>query len=60
MVRLPGPFLSAERVAGGVAWWLTNDDALAPPRRNGRAAEIVVAIVGIETRYGRAHRVVPA
>lgn len=49
-----GPFLSAERVAGGVAWWRTNEDALARAEAKwGVPPEIVVAIVGIETHYGR-------
>ena len=44
----------AERVAGGVAWWRTNEDALARAEAKwGVPPEIVVAIVGIETHYGR-------
>ncbi|CAG1003113.1 membrane-bound lytic murein transglycosylase B [Burkholderiales bacterium] len=48
------PFLSAERIAGGVAWWRENEDALARAEaRWGVPPEIVVAIVGVETYYGR-------
>ncbi len=48
------PFLSADRVAGGVAWWRANEDALDRAEAKwGVPPEIVVAIVGIETNYGR-------
>ncbi|MFO1283106.1 MAG: lytic murein transglycosylase B [Burkholderiales bacterium] len=58
------PFLSAERIAAGVAWWKANDDALVRAEaRFGVPPEIVVAIIGVETYYGRAtgtHRVIDA
>ena len=58
------PFLSAERVAAGVAWWKANEDALDRAQaRFGVPPEVVVAIVGVETYYGRAtgsHRVIDA
>jgi membrane-bound lytic murein transglycosylase B len=58
------PFLSTERVAGGVAWWGANDDALQRAEAKwGVPPEIVVAIVGIETYYGRvsgSYRVIDA
>jgi membrane-bound lytic murein transglycosylase B len=48
------PFLSPERIAGGVAWWRANEDALDRAEAKwGVPPEIVVAIVGIETSYGR-------
>jgi membrane-bound lytic murein transglycosylase B len=47
-------FLSPARVAGGVAWWTANEEALARAEAKwGVPPEIVVAIVGIETSYGR-------
>jgi membrane-bound lytic murein transglycosylase B len=58
------PFLAPERVAAGLAWWKANEDALARAEaRWGVPASIVVAIVGIETYYGRytgRHRVIDA
>jgi membrane-bound lytic murein transglycosylase B len=48
------PFLSAERVAAGVAYWNANAGALAAAEeRYGVPAEIVVGIIGVETFYGR-------
>jgi len=48
------PFLSSARIADGVAWWRANADALARAEAKwGVPPEIVVAIVGIETNYGR-------
>jgi membrane-bound lytic murein transglycosylase B len=48
------PFLSPERVRGGVQWWNAHADELArAEERYGVPAEIVVAIVGVETFYGR-------
>jgi membrane-bound lytic murein transglycosylase B len=48
------PFLSAERIGGGVAWWEANADALARAEAKwGVPPEVVVAIVGVETYYGR-------
>jgi len=58
------PFLSAERVAGGVAWWNANGDALARAEAKwGVPPEVIVAIVGVETYYGRvagSYRVIDA
>ncbi len=58
------PFLSPARVAGGVAWWNANSDALArAEERYGVPPEIVVAIVGVESYYGRntgSHRALDA
>ena len=57
-------FLSAERVAGGVAWWNANGDALARAEAKwGVPPEVIVAIVGVETYYGRvagSYRVIDA
>jgi membrane-bound lytic murein transglycosylase B len=48
------PFLSPERVAGGVAYWNANASALAAAEeRYGVPAEIIVGIIGVETFYGR-------
>ncbi|MEO8487064.1 MAG: lytic murein transglycosylase B [Betaproteobacteria bacterium] len=48
------PFLSEARIAGGVAWWSANEDALVLAEgRWGVPPEVVVAIVGVETYYGR-------
>lgn len=47
-------FLSPARVEGGVAWWHGNAAALARAEATyGVPAEIIVAIVGVETFYGR-------
>jgi peptidoglycan lytic transglycosylase B len=47
-------FLSEARIAGGVAWWNANAAALArAEERYGVPAEIIVAIVGVESYYGR-------
>jgi len=48
------PFLSSERVAAGVAYWNANAGALArAEERYGVPAEIIVAIIGVETFYGK-------
>lgn len=48
------PFLSPERVAAGVAYWNAHAAALArAEERYGVPAEIVVAIIGVETFYGK-------
>jgi membrane-bound lytic murein transglycosylase B len=48
------PFLSPARVEGGLAWWNANAADLArAEERYGVPPEIVVAIVGVETFYGR-------
>jgi len=58
------PFLSADRIANGVAWWRANEDALARAEEKwGVPPEIVVAIVGVETNFGRvtgSYRVIDA
>ena len=47
-------FLSPRRIDGGVSWWNDNAEVLARAEaRFGVPAEIVVAIVGVETDYGR-------
>jgi len=47
-------FLSAERIDGGVAYFHAHEDELARAEREyGVPAEIIVAIVGVETYYGR-------
>ena len=58
------PFLSPERVEGGAQFWRANADALARAEAQyGVPAEIIVAIVGVETIYGRntgSYRVIDA
>ncbi len=47
-------FVDDRRISGGVRFWREHADALAEARkRYGVAEEIVVAIIGIETIYGR-------
>jgi membrane-bound lytic murein transglycosylase B len=47
-------FLTAERVDGGVAYWAAHADDLArAEERFGVPAEIIVAILGVETFYGK-------
>ncbi|HLX29676.1 MAG TPA: lytic murein transglycosylase B [Casimicrobiaceae bacterium] len=47
-------FLTSERIDGGVAFWQAHGDALERARAQfGVPPEIVVAIVGVETFYGR-------
>ena len=47
-------FLTSERIDGGVAFWRAHAGALARAEREfGVPPEIVVAIVGVETFYGR-------
>jgi len=57
-------FLAPERVAGGVAFWRANEDALARAQAQyGVPPEIIVAIIGVETYYGRnvgSYRVIDA
>jgi membrane-bound lytic murein transglycosylase B len=57
-------FLSAERIDGGVAFWREHAAALARAERDfGVPPEIVVAIIGVETLYGRnvgSYRVIDA
>jgi membrane-bound lytic murein transglycosylase B len=58
------PLLAPDRVGGGVAFWRANAPALARAEAEyGVPAEIVVAILGVETIYGRntgSHRVIDA
>jgi len=57
-------FLSPARIEGGVAWWNSNAAVLARAEETyGVPAEVVTAIVGVETFYGRntgSHRAVDA
>jgi len=47
-------FLTRERVDGGVAFWREHEATLAAAARSsGVPAEIIVAIIGVETSYGR-------
>jgi peptidoglycan lytic transglycosylase B len=58
------PFLAAARVDGGVAFWSRHAEALARAEATyGVPAEIIVAIIGVETYYGRntgRHRAIDA
>jgi len=46
-------FVNPKRIQGGVAFWQANAAALADAERTyGVPAEIVVAIIGVETQYG--------
>ncbi|MFO1313419.1 MAG: lytic murein transglycosylase B [Burkholderiales bacterium] len=48
------PFLSQARVDGGVRFWRDNEEALARAEATyGVPPEVIVAIVGVETFYGR-------
>ncbi|NVK42708.1 MAG: lytic murein transglycosylase B [Oceanospirillaceae bacterium] len=47
-------FIEQKRIDQGVQFWNENADALARAEREfGVPAEIIVAIIGVETRYGR-------
>lgn len=47
-------FLNDQRIAGGVAFWQANAKALARAEKEfGVPAQYVVAIIGVETLYGR-------
>lgn len=47
-------FLTAERVQGGMAFWKANEKNLArAEKRYGVPANIIVAIIGVETLYGK-------
>jgi membrane-bound lytic murein transglycosylase B len=47
-------FLARERVDGGVAWWNAHaGDLVRAEDRYGVPAEVIVAIIGVETFYGR-------
>jgi membrane-bound lytic murein transglycosylase B len=46
-------FLTQSRIDGGVAFWNQHADALAKAQKTyGVDAQIIVAIIGVETRYG--------
>ena len=48
------PFLAKERIDGGVRFWRENEDALQRAESvYGVPPEIIVAIIGVETYYGR-------
>ena len=55
-------FLTQERIDAGVEFWRAHRDALdAASRRFGVASEMITAIIGVETFYGRylgSHRVI--
>ncbi|HEY7884202.1 MAG TPA: lytic murein transglycosylase B [Cellvibrionaceae bacterium] len=57
-------FLRDNRIDGGVSFWQENAEALAHAEREfGVPAEYIVAIIGVETLYGRitgSHRVIDA
>ncbi|MDH5183434.1 MAG: lytic murein transglycosylase B [Gammaproteobacteria bacterium] len=47
-------FLTESRVAGGLKFWEQHADTLArAEKKYGVPAEIIIAIIGVETRYGR-------
>jgi membrane-bound lytic murein transglycosylase B len=47
-------FLKPDRIAGGVRFWQENEALLASvSEKYGVPAEIIVAIIGVETRYGK-------
>jgi len=47
-------FLSAERIDGGLEFWRANEATLARAESEfGVPAEVIVAIIGVETLYGR-------
>lgn len=47
-------FVEEKRVAMGIEFWLANADALARAEKTyGVAPEFIVAIIGVETRFGR-------
>jgi len=48
------PFLEERRIADGIAFWRSHRAALARAERTyGVPAEVIVAIIGVETFYGR-------
>ena len=57
-------FLDEQRISGGVEFWRQNLASLERAQRDyGVAPEVIVAIIGVETRYGRVtgrHRVIDA
>ena len=57
-------FLTKSRIEGGVAFWEANEETLARAEEKfGVDAQVIVAIIGVETRYGGntgSHRVIDA
>lgn len=57
-------FLGEDRVQQGIEFWTENAEALADSEKQfGVAPEVIVAIIGVETRYGRhmgSYRVIDA
>lgn len=52
--RYAPPFLTPDRIEGGVKFWRDNAEALERAQQKyGVPAEIIVAIIGVETVYGR-------
>lgn len=46
-------FMTEKRIDGGISFWAQNAEALeAVSAKTGVAAEIIVAIIGVETQYG--------
>lgn len=46
-------FMTPARIAGGIEFWKANQDTLqAVEKQYGVPAEIIVAIIGVETKYG--------
>lgn len=62
--RYRGIFLGQERIDAGVTWWQDNESLItAAAERFGLDPAILVAVIGVETYYGRyrgRHRVVDA
>ena len=49
-------FLTPERIDGGIAYWNSNEKILAKASEQyGVDPQIIIAIIGVETRYGRNH-----
>jgi len=47
-------FVTSDRIRGGVTFWRQHADALAAAEREfGVAPHVIVAIIGVETRYGK-------
>src|SRR3972149_10861692 len=47
-------FLTPERIDGGIAYWNSNEKILAKASEQyGVDPQIIIAIIGVETRYGR-------
>lgn len=49
-----GIFLKKDRINGGIEFWQKNQDTLAAAtKKYGVPSEIIVAIIGVESKYGR-------